>query len=156
MSKIISKSRRIHGPRFYLEYFPLPADEQPRAKGSMLRPHDQGYSIPCDSAGVPDRGQMSDYQRRALLFVQQYPELFRKPTVRRIETGYTVPMRIKCDCGVELDVPAFTNTCYCGRDYNSCGQLLAPRSQWGEETGESAGDILTVGHYDVSGDVVEG
>jgi hypothetical protein len=37
-----------------------------------------------------------------------------------------------------------TNTCECGRDYNWGGQLLAPRSQWGEETGETAADILRV------------
>lgn len=44
---------------------------------------------------------------------------------------------IRC-CGVELVCDAFTNTCdHCGADYNFAGQLLAPRSQWGEETGES-------------------
>jgi len=36
----------------------------------------------------------------------------------------------------------FTNTCRCGADYNMSGQQLAPRSQWGEETGETADDIL--------------
>ena len=35
-----------------------------------------------------------------------------------------------------LECPDFTNTCECGQDYNSGGQLLAPREQWGEETGE--------------------
>jgi hypothetical protein len=30
----------------------------------------------------------------------------------------------------------------CGRDYNSSGQLLAPREQWGWDTGESLSDIL--------------
>lgn len=47
-------------------------------------------------------------------------------------------------CGETLDLSAFTNTCArCGRDYNSMGQELAPRSQWGEETGEPwyAGDL---------------
>ncbi|GAH70438.1 unnamed protein product [marine sediment metagenome] len=38
----------------------------------------------------------------------------------------------------------FTNTCECGADYNSAGQLLASRSQWGEETGESLTDILNI------------
>lgn len=37
---------------------------------------------------------------------------------------------------------SFTNTCECGADYNMSGQMLAPRHQWGEETGESADDIL--------------
>lgn len=43
---------------------------------------------------------------------------------------------IRC-CGVELICDSFTNTCdRCGADYNFAGQMLAPRSQWGEETGE--------------------
>lgn len=48
----------------------------------------------------------------------------------------------RCDCGREVVLSGFTNTCDCGADYNSVGQRLAPRSQWGEETGESASDIL--------------
>ena len=39
--------------------------------------------------------------------------------------------------GYEVVCDSHTNTCeWCGADYNSFGQLLAPRSQWGEETGE--------------------
>jgi hypothetical protein len=30
----------------------------------------------------------------------------------------------------------------CGADYNMSGQMLAPREQWGEETGETVADIL--------------
>jgi hypothetical protein len=44
-----------------------------------------------------------------------------------------------CDCGrtIVLDCP-WVNTCdHCGREYNGSGQELAPREQWGEETGES-------------------
>lgn len=33
-------------------------------------------------------------------------------------------------------------TCECGAEYNSAGQRLAPREQWGEETGESYADIV--------------
>lgn len=47
-----------------------------------------------------------------------------------------VPARIKC-CNQWLSLGSFTNTCeHCNADYNSGGQLLAPRSHWGEETGE--------------------
>lgn len=49
----------------------------------------------------------------------------------------------KCVCGEWLELNNFTNACVCGRDYNSNGTLLAPREQWGEETGETATDILT-------------
>jgi len=48
-----------------------------------------------------------------------------------------------CDCGEEVVLGGFTNTCHnCGADYNSSGQRLAPRSQWGSDTGESVADIL--------------
>lgn len=49
----------------------------------------------------------------------------------------------RCVCGNEVPLLDFINTCErCGRDYNMLGSLLAPRSQWGEETGESISDIL--------------
>ena len=49
---------------------------------------------------------------------------------------------ITCVCGETVECSAFTNTCECGRDYNWSGQLLAPRSQWGEETGEHWSDCI--------------
>lgn len=52
------------------------------------------------------------------------------------------PKIIQC-CGQSLALPDFTNTCpHCDTDYNSFGQRLAPRSQWGEETGEHWTDIV--------------
>jgi hypothetical protein len=45
--------------------------------------------------------------------------------------------QVKC-CRVWIECDAFTTTCdKCGADYNWNGSRLAPRSQWGEETGES-------------------
>lgn len=44
---------------------------------------------------------------------------------------------VKCNCGEEIVCENFTNTCTrCEADYNFAGDRLAPRSQWGEETGE--------------------
>lgn len=51
----------------------------------------------------------------------------------------------RCDCGLEVHLCGFTNTCECGRDFNMSGQELAPRSHWGQETGETAADILRGG-----------
>lgn len=48
-----------------------------------------------------------------------------------------------CACGQHgvLD-DAWANTCSsCGREYNAFGQLLAHRSRWGEETGESVSEM---------------
>ncbi len=53
-------------------------------------------------------------------------------------------VEVKC-CGEWFHCGGFTNTCeYCGADYNMSGQQLASRSQWGEDTGESVDDILSV------------
>ena len=44
---------------------------------------------------------------------------------------------IRCDCGTHLTLYSWWATeCDCGTEYNGAGQTLAPRSQWGEETGE--------------------
>lgn len=56
---------------------------------------------------------------------------------------YIEPATIRCSCGEIVALEHFTNTCHrCERDYNLGGQLLAPRDQWGEETGETYLDII--------------
>ena len=64
------------------------------------------------------------------------------PEFKKWEHHYTEPTIGKCDCGCEVMLDRFTNTCDCGLDYNMSGQLLAHRSQWGEETGESYCDLM--------------
>lgn len=46
---------------------------------------------------------------------------------------------IYCEnCGEQVYLQdGFSNMCTCGADYNGFGQRLAPRSQWGWETGET-------------------
>lgn len=51
--------------------------------------------------------------------------------------GYTI---VHCTCGRKVECHNFTNTCDCGNDFNWNGDLLADRSQWGEETGERWSD----------------
>lgn len=49
---------------------------------------------------------------------------------------------VRC-CGTDVPCDRWTNTCdRCGTDYGTSGWPLAPRSQWGAETGESLADIL--------------
>jgi len=61
-------------------------------------------------------------------------------TVRRF---YRHRLIIECDCGEEVMCDRFTNPCDgCDRDYDSAGNVLAPRSQWGEETGEHWTEVL--------------
>lgn len=53
------------------------------------------------------------------------------------------PLTMRCECGRVLSFgrPGSDVDCdHCGRTYNFAGQQLADRSQWGEETGETAAD----------------
>jgi hypothetical protein len=51
---------------------------------------------------------------------------------------------MKCNhCEDNIILDSFTNTCdTCGTDYNNFGQELAPREEWGWETGENIVDIM--------------
>jgi hypothetical protein len=62
--------------------------------------------------------------------------------VQVLTNSYRRPAVGLCECGEEVVLDGFTCPCVCGRDYNWAGQLLAPRSQWGEETGEHWTDCV--------------
>jgi len=63
-------------------------------------------------------------------------------TKRRHADYYKSPAEGRCECCNRIvALPNFTNTCECGAEYNSSGQRLASREQWGEETGEHPTDI---------------
>lgn len=67
--------------------------------------------------------------------------------LRRISYGKGQRWVVRCACGTEVFCTQFTNTCEtCHSDYGMSGDPLAPRSQWGEETGEQPSDC--VGHFD--------
>ena len=58
--------------------------------------------------------------------------------------SYIEPGEIDCVNCKETVVlhSSWLNTCECGIDYDGSGNKLAPRSQWGEETGETWYDTL--------------
>ncbi len=60
------------------------------------------------------------------------------------ETGRKIEDAIgQCnECPRQVELSYHTNTCECGADYNGWGQQLAPREQWGEETGEHWTDCI--------------
>jgi len=67
------------------------------------------------------------------------------PRKRDPETGHVEYAVGECVCcRAHVTLSGFTNTCRCGADYNGAGQHLAPREQWGEETGEHIADILRI------------
>ncbi len=62
---------------------------------------------------------------------------------------------LKCGCGRRVHLTGSrsdTYPCDCGADYNGSGQRLAPREQWGEETGEHPADIYLASHAELDSD----
>lgn len=105
-----------------------------------------GFSFPCSEGGVVDESTLRPAGRESLARVREDGgRTFRAPRVDQHVARWTEPRVGLCACGCEVELERFTNTCErCERDYNSAGQELAPRDQWGEETGEYLGDILRV------------
>ena len=63
----------------------------------------------------------------------------------RLQPGATYKRRVLIGtcCRTSFELRNFTNTCPdCGTDFNSAGQRLAPRAQWGEETGEHPSECV--------------
>jgi len=93
----------------------------------------ESYHFDCDEGGVVDESKLPP------LALENYRKCIasdEKGRFERYERGHSEPAIGKCSCGREVTLANFTNTCGCGADYNSGGQMLACRSQWGEETGE--------------------
>lgn len=106
-----------------------------------------GFSFDCDKDGNIDVAAMNPAAREnyeACLSGFAQGEAVHATGVADFSYTYTGPLILGCSCGREVALDGFTNTCECGRDYNSSGMLLASRSQWGEETGETLGDILRI------------
>lgn len=99
-----------------------------------------GFAFDCDANGKVD---VSKLQPAALKNYQQVSELGGGEIVT-LCNRQVIPAVGECNqCGKDVELHGFTNTCECGVDYNMSGQELAPRSQWGEETGEHIFDILS-------------
>jgi hypothetical protein len=99
-----------------------------------------GFSFPCDEKGNYIPGTPESQVNYLKCVSGEYDVVFEG--VRSSDNSYWEDAIGRCICGEEIQLGRFTNTCDgCGRDYNSSGQLLASRDQWGEETGESYADI---------------
>jgi len=109
-----------------------------------------GFTFPCDAEGNVGLLSLHPEARRNYLDCSTGAiGVKRQPVSRHIHREKEPAIGI-CDCGSEVVLQGFTCTCHgCGADYNSAGQKLAPRSQWGCETGESVADILAVDHTEL-------
>lgn len=104
-----------------------------------------GFGFPCNKDGIVEKmNPQAQVNYEACLKGQVDGQEVIDRGIKEYQNSYTEPAVGKCDvCGKEVVLEGFTNTCVCGADYNSFGQRLADRSQWGEETGETAADILS-------------
>ena len=103
-----------------------------------------GYHFPCDSEGKVKTAELAEEALHSLATCVLNSEgRMRPPVLMRHEYLHTEPKIGVCDdCGRKVWLERFTNTCDCGADFNMSGQRLAPREQWGEETGETWQDII--------------
>lgn len=101
----------------------------------------------CDALGVIDEANLHPVQVQQLQGCRD-GSLGLDPTIpavcRDVHVFHRPAVGACVRCDREVTLGGFTNTCECGADYNWGGQLLASRSQWGEETGESLEDILNI------------
>jgi len=110
-----------------------------------------GYSFSCDEHGTVDAEKLAvekpiafdSYQQCLTGKINNHD--LQAPYVSEHTNRWVEPAIGECNsCGNHVELRGFTNTCDCGADYNMSGQELAPRSQWGEETGELLADILSI------------
>lgn len=103
-----------------------------------------GFGFAVDYAGrllTPNKTARENY--RHCIKNNHYWGKLKDQGIREVIYPWVTSRIGRCDCGEEVFLDGFTNTCdKCGRDYDISGNLLAPRSQWGEETGESWMDII--------------
>lgn len=105
-------------------------------------PEGNGYSYEVTADGRLRKPAQAEHVEGCLAEVAAGRLLDRGVRARR--WSYREPAVGRCSCGRHVVLDGFTCPCECGRDYNWAGQQLAPRSQWGEETGESLGEILSI------------
>ena len=97
--------------------------------------HGSGFSFECDEHGNI-REPKAEAGRENLRKCLSGEHDVYKPRMEIFTSRYRHPRIGLCDCGAEVSLGNFTNTCECGADYNMSGHRLAPRECWGEETGE--------------------
>ncbi len=105
------------------------------------------FGFPCDEAGLVEVGQLAPAAYENFVYCQlgKFPdgETVSSPHVENAEYFYRNPAVGECVvCARPVMLATHTNTCECGADYNQAGQHLAPREQWGEETGERWFDMF--------------
>lgn len=96
-----------------------------------------GLGFECDKDGNVDLTKLQP-AGLANYHIGMRGEGYEKPEVVEFTNRFVECAIGKCDaCGRHVHLSHSDNDCDCGAIYNLFGQRLAPREQWGEETGES-------------------
>ena len=128
--KLISQRQRITDVEYFLEF---DVNDCPGA----------GFGFDCDERGNVDFSALSPAALANLDLCLCGSDNISYAGIRKHVHIYIQPAIGLCSCGDQVSLDGFTNTCdNCGADYNQSGQRLAPRSHWGEETGEHWSDIV--------------
>jgi hypothetical protein len=98
-----------------------------------------GFSFPCDKDGNVRVEELQPAAQANLQMCRNnHNEDLDFAGVVERRRMVREPAIIRCECGEEVVLDGDPSTCdKCNADYNLSGQRLAPRSQWGEETGET-------------------
>ncbi len=116
-----------------------------RTEHNIFFPHEPGrmtagYSFPCDADGKVNVEALNPCAQKNYAMCQR--ERASLAVVQAHNYTFFEPALMECECGHQIEIPDHHDVrCErCRREYNSAGTLLAHRSQWGEETGETAAD----------------
>ena len=102
-----------------------------------------GWSFECDEAGNVDEDALPPAALANLNDCRKRMNPCGPGRIIRTPWSYTHPSVGQCDrCSAEVLLQHAQNTCRCGAWYNMAGQALRDPEYWGEETGETAADIL--------------
>lgn len=119
--KIIRKSQWIHVESYGLDF-------------DFKDKQDGGFSFPCTKEGqlLMEEIQHPAGQENLRKCLSGEYDVIPQGVVD-YSYNYFEHAQGQCSCGEIVDLLGFTNECKCGLEYNTSGQLLAPRCQWEDE-----------------------
>jgi len=129
-SNLISPRRHIDRVSYSL------VCERVDASGRVIE-RGMGFRFDCDASGNVNEGKMFPAGLANLRGIRSGAIPCTPLEVESRAWVEHIPAVCRCDCGRSVTLcDSWANSCDCGAEFNGSGQLLAPRSQWGEETGE--------------------
>jgi len=89
----------------------------------------QGYSFPCDKWGIVDPNISIEAKENLRKCLDCTYDVIVQGIFEH-ERDFKIPALAECECGNQIELDGDTICHKCEREYNSAGQLLAPRHLW--------------------------